>query len=76
MKLKDDADRTAFLKEVEACRDDVFFKTPDGGSLDLKSVLAQYVFVVAGDGNKLTGSGSIVCSDEDAEKLSAYLETE
>lgn len=52
MKLKPQADLAAFLDAVGQCRSDVHFNTAEGDSLNLRSVLSQYVFAaLAGSRN-------------------------
>lgn len=43
MKLKGKIDMMAFLKELKKCTGEVFFETPDGDCLALKSALSQYI---------------------------------
>lgn len=45
MKLKENADLPAFLRQVKKCGGDVFLETQEGDSLNLKSTLSQYIFV-------------------------------
>ena len=68
MTIKESSDIPAFLNQVKACSGDVFFKTDEGDSLNLKSVLSTYVFAV------LMQNGKVICEDErDYELLHLYL---
>ena len=62
MKLKENADLPAFLRQVKKCGGDVFLETQEGGSLNLKSTLSQYIFVSLGTGNTLISNSIITCS--------------
>ncbi len=54
MYLKENLDIAAFLKQIPACRGEVFFRTPEGDCLALKSTLSQYIFcTLAADKNTL-----------------------
>mgnify|MGYP000395895134 len=44
MKLKGNINMMDFLKELKKCTGEVFFETPDGDCLALKSALSQYIF--------------------------------
>lgn len=61
MKLKQQADLAAFLEAVGQCRGDVHFNTAEGDSLNLQSVLSQYVFAALAGKPELWCSGEIVC---------------
>ena len=62
MKLKENADLPAFLRQVKKCGGDVFLETKEGDSLNLKSTLSQYIFVSLGTGNTLISNSIITCS--------------
>lgn len=63
MKLKPQADLAAFLDAVGQCCSDVHFNTAEGDSLNLRSVLSQYVFAALAGKPELWRSGEIVCDD-------------
>ncbi len=63
MKLKPDADLAAFLDMVRQCRGEVHFNTAEGDSLNLQSVLSQYLFAALASKPELWQSGEIVCDD-------------
>ena len=63
LKLKPQADLAAFLDAVGQCRSDVHFNTAEGDSLNLRSVLSQYVFAALAGKPELWRSGEIVCDD-------------
>ena len=74
MTIKESADIPAFLNQVKACSGDVFFKTDEGDSLNLKSVLSTYVFAVLMQNPELMQNGKVICEDErDYELLHLYL---
>lgn len=62
MKLKENADLPAFLRQVKKCGGDVFLETQEGDSLNLKSTLSQYIFVSLGTGNTLISNSIITCN--------------
>ena len=62
MKLKENADLPAFLRQVKKCGGDVFLDTQEGDSLNLKCTLSQYIFVSLGTGNTLISNSIITCS--------------
>ena len=74
MSIKEFTDIPAFLNQVKACRGDVYFKTDEGDSLNLKSVLSTYVFAVLINSPELIQNGKVICEDErDYELLQSYL---
>ena len=75
MKLKQQADLAAFLEAVGQCRGDVHFNTAEGDSLNLPSVLSQYVFAALAGKPELWRSGEIVCdAAADLLRLHDFLE--
>lgn len=77
MLLKKGVDFNNFLLEVKQCDGEVLFETDEGDSLNLKSILSQYLFtVITADDNFLL-QGHVVCSDEsDYVILNQYLTNE
>ena len=74
MRLKENIDIIAFLKSVRTCREDVYYDSPEGDHLDLKSALSQYVLSANMRNPRLIQEGDILCSDEkDYERLKEYL---
>lgn len=74
MKLNPNANIPHFLQAVYQCQGDVYFITPDGDNLNLKSALSQFVFaaVVAGQLKEL--HGNILLKDQqDPPILQDYL---
>lgn len=57
MKLKSNINVPDFLQAVQVCTGEVFFITPEGDHLNLKSALSQFIFtaVIAGQLQKLDG---------------------
>jgi hypothetical protein len=63
-----------FLEAIKTCDGDVFFKTPEGDCLNLKSTLCQYIFTSISDLDTLVCTGSIVCDlQDDYIKLKDFL---
>lgn len=74
MTIKEYTDIPAFLSQVKSCSGDIFFKTDEGDSLNLKSVLSTYVFAVLMNTPELIQNGKVICEDErDYELLQPYL---
>ena len=75
MRLKVNADIPKFLTDVRRCSSEVYFETPDGDSLTLRSTLSQYIFCTLIDEPGILEKGTIRFSDEsDKELLLKYLE--
>lgn len=47
MKLNPNVNVPSFLKAVLACSGEVYFITPEGDRINLKSTLSQYMFAAA-----------------------------
>lgn len=74
MKLNPNANIPRFLQAVYDCNGDVFFTTPDGDNLNLKSALSQFVFAAVIAGQLKDLSGDIHLNDQqDLPILEAYL---
>ncbi len=75
MHIKQDVDILKFLIEIKRCRSEVFFETPDGDRLALKSALSQYIFCIAVNDPELLSEGTLWFED-DSDKiiLQPYLE--
>ena len=74
MKLKENIDIIAFLKRVNECRKDVYYDSPEGDHLDLKSALSQYVLSASSHDRYLLQNGAVVCDDlHDYECLREFL---
>ena len=74
MRLKAGINVAEFLRLVESCRADVYLETEED-SLNLKSALSQYVFVVIEENEDIFSKARVICrTDEDYEILAAYLE--
>ena len=74
MKLKPTANIPAFLRAVQNCNAEVYFITPDGDKLALKSTLSQFVFatVLINDLQELRGDIELY-DPRDEELLAEYL---
>jgi hypothetical protein len=74
MKLDLNSNLSKFLHAVTHCEGDVFFTTPDGDVLNLKSELCRYVFAYIASNPGLLQRGDIQCkSENDLSILAAYL---
>lgn len=74
MKLKTTDNIPAFLQAVQKCKAEVFFITPNGDKLALKSVLSQFVFATVLVNDLQDHRGVIIFEDpRDAELLTEYL---
>ena len=74
MKLRENIDIIAFLKSVNNCRKDVYYDSPEGDHLDLKSALSQYVLSASSGDRSLLQNGFVVCDDKsDYEHLREFL---
>lgn len=69
MHIKPDTDIVSFLKEVQKCASEVFFETPEGDRLALKSILSQYIFCTIASNQKLLSHGTIRFKQEEDKKL-------
>lgn len=75
MHLQPDCDISAFIANVKKCDGDVFFRTSEGDSLNLKSMLSQYLFASISGNTDFLAEGRVICSTEsDYGKLAGYLE--
>lgn len=59
MKLKSDVNVPAFLQAVQSCSGEVYFTTPEGDCLNLRSALSQFIFTTAIAGKFAELDGSI-----------------
>lgn len=74
MHLLADCDISAFIAAVKKCDGDIFFKTSEGDSLNLKSMLSQYLFASISGNASFMAEGEVVCENpSDYEKLAEYL---
>lgn len=75
MKLRLDASLSEFLRQAKRCEGDVFFETPEGDRLNIKSQLSQYVFLAAANSrDNVLSMGNVVCArSQDEERLQAFL---
>lgn len=62
--LKKDADLIEFRNAVKKCVGDVLFETDDGDSLNLKSVLSDFLFSMMSANQTYILSGHVVCRVE------------
>ena len=63
-----------FLSKVKNCQSDIFFSTPEGDMLNLKSELARYVFVSINKHSDFILNGTVLCThSEDLELLRPFI---
>lgn len=75
MKLQKRIDYVAFLQSVRLCAGEVYFHTPAGDQLNLKSMLSEYVFISAAVNTDILDNGEVICQKpEDFPILAAFLE--
>lgn len=73
MKLKENIDFIDFIKKLKTCRGDVYFCTPEGDRLNLKSMLSQYIFSANIQDKSMIRDGWIECeAEEDLNTLEIY----
>lgn len=74
MRLREDVDIMEFLSAVKKCRGEVFFETEDGDSLNLKSLLSEYLFSMVASNRNYVLSGKVRCLvEEDYEALGGFV---
>lgn len=61
MQLKQTIDYTAFLRQVRLCQGQVYYQTLGGDRLNLKSMLAEYIFISAAMSSDLLQGGQVQC---------------
>ena len=74
MRLKESVDVSSFLEATEKCIGDVFFHTPEGDILNVKSLLSRYVVVSVCKPGELQRAKIVCTSEEDYSVLSDYLQ--
>lgn len=75
MKLKKGIDIEQFMERVKQCDGDIHFCTEEGDILNVKSTLAQYIFMVVIRQEQLMLNGHLEFSnDADAEILRDFIE--
>lgn len=74
MHLKEEINILDFLTAVKKCRGEVLFETEDGDSLNLKSLLSEYLFSMVASNRNYILSGQVVCRmEEDYELLEEFI---
>ena len=69
MHIKTNTNIVNFLKQIQACTAEVFFETPEGDRIALKSTLSQYIFCTIASNQELLQSGTIRFEKEADQKL-------
>ena len=73
MKLKPDINISAFLQAAQTCQGEIYFITPEGDRLNLKSTLMKFVFVTVFAGKLRNQNGQIeVKNPQDLIRLRDY----
>lgn len=74
MRLKQGVDVISFLKAAKACTDEVYFYTPSGDRLDLRSELMGYVFISQSRNEGFLYQSHVeITGAEDLERLSGFV---
>lgn len=77
MKLKRLDHYLDFIEAVQTCEGEVYFISPDGDRLNLKSTLSQHLFAVICGDRTFLEKGSVICeAAQDNERLRCYLCTQ
>ena len=71
--LKNEFNLLSFLKTVDQCTGEVLFESEKGTRLNLKSQLCKVLFLTLKPGDSALLDCRIECSEEDGERLSAFL---
>ena len=69
MHIKTNTNIVNLLKQVQACTAEVFFETPEGDRIALKSTLSQYIFCTIASNPELLQSGTVRFEKEVDQKL-------
>ena len=69
MHIKNNINIVNFLKQVQKCKADVLFVTPEGDHIALKSTLSQYIFCTIASNAELLRSGIICFKEKEDKKL-------
>lgn len=69
MHLREDINIMDFLLAVKGCSGEVLFETEDGDSLNLKSLLSEYLFSMVASNRNYVLSGRVVCRTEEDYRL-------
>ena len=74
IRVKPDTDFVRLFRAAKEARGEIWFQTPQGERLNMKSLLCQYVILAAAEDeeNILWNDAEIICDDdEDAAKFAA-----
>lgn len=61
MQLREEINIMDFLAAVKKCQGEVLFETEDGDSLNLKSLLSEYLFSMVASNRNYILSGQVIC---------------
>ena len=74
MKLQQNLDIQDFLRSVDTCSGDVYFKTKEHDCLNLKSTLTRFVFTTFLESPDLLYESEVECTDrDDYQRLADFL---
>jgi len=74
MKIKATIDLIEFFNTINCCIGSVKYQFLEGGELNLKSILSQYIVAMAFHSKDLLVNGNIICSNKkDIPRLRAFL---
>lgn len=69
MRLKKGSDVASFIRKVGQCQGEVLFCTKEGDILNLKSILARYIFATIAEKPEILYASEIVCREEEDKKV-------
>lgn len=73
-KLREQINIKEFLKAVDQCDGEVFFKTAEEDQLNLKSMLTKYIFATLLNSPEIIQKAVVECqAAEDYKRLAAFL---
>ena len=76
VRLKDQMPHAAFLQRVRECKGEVLFRTGEGDTLNLKSMLSQLLFTASFLKPEIVRNAVIICSEENDFRILADFLTE
>lgn len=77
MRIKEKIDLAEFIRDVQKCGANVWFRTEEGDNLNLKSTLSQYLLVALVGNEKMLSQGRVICDiEDDYSRLQKFLKEE
>ena len=74
MKLKHNADLSAFLQAARSCQHEVVFISAENDRLNLKSQLCSYIFLVLAMHPELLERGEVLLEPDDVALMKDFVE--